>query len=82
MAEQLIRNEQVVSSILTTSSIPQSLVYQGVAAFLYLKKIGPKTADFCVCCHFVATCCHPKCRVAGMSRLAISEIEMISAWKR
>ena len=82
MAEQLIRNEQVVSSILTTSSTPKTLVYQGFSAFLCLQKIGPKTADFCVCCHFVATCCHPKCRVAGMSRLAIPEIEMISAWKK
>ena len=82
MAEQLIRNEQVVSSILTTSSTPQSLTYQGVAAFLCLEKIGPKTADFCVCCHFVATCCHPKCRVARMSRLAVFEIGINSARKR
>ena len=35
MAEQLIRNEQVVSSILTTSSIPKTLVWQGFSAFLY-----------------------------------------------
>ena len=53
MAEQLIRNEQVVSSILTTSSIPQSLMYQGVAAFLCLKKIGPKTGQKSICSKFV-----------------------------
>ena len=81
MAEQLIRNEQVVSSILTTSSTPKTLVNQGFSAFLCLKNYGPKTAVFCVCCHFVATCCHPKCRVARMSRLAISKIDVNSVRK-
>ena len=75
------RNEQVVSSILTTSSIPQSLMYQGVAAFLCLEKLNPKPVDFCVCCHFVATCCH-LCRVARMSRLAVFEIGINSVRKR
>ena len=33
LVEQLIRNEQVVGSSPTSSSKPQSLMYQGIAAF-------------------------------------------------
>lgn len=53
MAEQLIRNEQVVSSILTTSSIPQSLTYQGVAAFLRLNKNRPEITPKTGLCPFL-----------------------------
>lgn len=48
MAEQLIRNEQVVSSILTTSSTPKTLVYQGFSAFSCHEQISRfSAASFC-----------------------------------
>lgn len=51
MAEQLIRNEQVVSSILTTSSrkLFETFTFQGVFTFLVLIMIHFTSLDCLYC---------------------------------
>ena len=54
------RAQRVPGSILTTSSIPKTLVYQGFSAFLCLKKNRPENGRFLRLLPLVATgfsCC-------------------------